>query len=134
MKNHHASTLRAAALATTLFVLPAAFAQTSDRAAQALATIGSVRVESAGPYVSVGTYRIQVTTKLGRPSATLADGTMLYENYLADGSAATGTLVVQFAAGRVSSLSLAGPAVVAALRTPARKLGDKVLIAAWYQR
>jgi hypothetical protein len=134
MKNHLASALRAAAFATTLFVLPAAFAQNADRAAQLLATNGTVRVESAGPYVAVGTYRIQVTTKLGRPSATLADGTMLYENYLADGSAATGTLVVQFAAGRVSSLSLAGPAVVAALRTPARKLGDKVLIAAWYQR
>lgn len=134
MKNHLISSLRTAVLATTLLVLPAAFAQANDRAAQVLAATGVVRVESVGPYVSTGTYRIQVSAKLGRPTVTLADGTWLYENFTANGSSAAGTLVVRFADDRVSSLSLASPAAVTALRVSPRKVDDKVLIAAWNQR
>ena len=90
---------------------------TADRAESLLAGRGSIPVEAAGPYVEVGTYRIQVAVKLGRPAARLPDGTWLYENFVADGSNARGTLVVRFAQGRVSSLMLATPAVVAALRS-----------------
>ncbi len=122
--------LRVAALAVTLLVLPAAFAQNPDRIAQALAATGSVRVDAVGPYVNVGTVRVQVFAKLGSPTATLPDGTWLYSDFLADGSDAHGTLVVHFNADRVSSLSLASPAVVVAMRNQAQKSGDKVLVAA----
>ena len=129
MKNLRLISLRATTLAVTLLVLPAAFAQTNDRAAQVLATTGSVRLESAGPYVGLGTYAIQVSAKLGSPSAILPDGTLLYAGFGIEGSSAHGTLVVRFTNGRVSFLSLASPAVVIALRTPAKTPGDKVLVA-----
>ena len=121
MKTIAVSTLRTAALAAALLLLPAVASAkdsaTADRAESLLAGRGSIPVEAAGPYVEVGTYRIQVAVKLGRPAARLPDGTWLYENFVADGSNARGTLVVRFAQGRVSSLMLATPAVVAALRS-----------------
>jgi ABC-type spermidine/putrescine transport system permease subunit II len=130
MKNLALTSLRVAALAVTLLVLPAAFAQNPDRIAQALAARGSVRVDAVGPDVNVGTCRVQVFAQLGSPTSTLPDGTWLYQDYLADGSEAHGTLVVHFNAGRVSSLSLASPAVVVALRNEAKRPGEKVLVAA----
>lgn len=129
MKNLRLISLRAAALAVTLLVLPSGFAQTNDRAAQILAATGSVRLAAVGPYVAVGTYLIQVSTKLGSPSSILPDGTWLYEGFTIDDSNASGTLVVRFQEGRVSSLSLASPVVVIALRTQTRKPGGKVLVA-----
>lgn len=129
-----ASSLRVAALASTLFAASAAFAQHPDRAAQVLAATGSLRVTNVGPYVAAGTYRVQVSTQLGHPTATLPDGTWLYENFNADGSSASGTLVVRFASNRVTSLTLAGPAVVTALRTQPKAPAQKALVAAWYQQ
>lgn len=117
MKTFLPTTVRVAALATILFLLPAIQAATpADRAATLLAGRGAIPVHAAGPHVAVGTYQIQVTVKLGRPNARLADGTWLYENFAADNSAARGTLVVRFDRGRVISLALATPAVVAAFR------------------
>ncbi len=120
MKATIASAFRAAALATVLGVLPAiAFATNPrpvDRAAQQLAFGGSVPVKSVGPYVEIGTYQIQVSVKLGQPSVKLPDGTWLYDHRAIEGSAAEGTLIVRFVAGRVSSLALASSNVVAALR------------------
>ena len=129
MKNVIHTSLRAAALAVTLLVLPVAFAQTSDRAAQILAATGSIQLAAVGPYVQLGTFAIQVSTKLGSPSATLPDGTLLYSDFGIEHSSARGTLVVGFTNGRVSSLTLASPAVVVALRNQIMKPGDKVLIA-----
>ncbi len=121
MKTITVSSLRTAALAAALLLLPAvASAKESaaaDRTESLLARRGSIPVAAAGPYVEVGTYGIQVAVKLGRPSARLPDGTWLYENFSAEDSAARGTLVVRFDQGRVSSLTLATPAVVAALRS-----------------
>lgn len=121
MKTIAVCSLRTAALAAALLLLPAVASAndsaTADRAESLLAGRGSIPVEAAGPYVEVGTYRIQVAVKLGRPAARLPDGTWLYENFVADGSNARGTLVVRFAQGRVSALTLATPAVVAALRS-----------------
>ena len=128
MKNFLISSLRAAALASTLLA-SSAFA--ADRAADVLSATGSVKIESVGPYVSTGTYRVQVSAKLGRPTTTLPDGTWVYENFNASDSAASGALVVRFVDGRVSSLSLATPATVVALRSPHHKVGDRILIAAW---
>jgi hypothetical protein len=87
-----------------------------DSATQTLNSNGTVAIKTVGPYVEIGTFQIQVSTKLGRPDLTLADGTWLYHHRRIDGSAAEGTLVVRFAAGRVSALTLATPQVVAALR------------------
>jgi hypothetical protein len=127
-----ASHVRVAALAATLFLLPA-FASArddagTDRTLQLLALRGSVPVKAAGPYVEVGTYQIQVAAKLGQPTSRLADGTWLYRNYTVVDSDATGTLVVRFQRGRVSALTLVTPAVAMALSAPP-KAGDKVVLA-----
>ncbi len=132
MKTNLASLARTAALAAALLALPVLASAkdnaATDRAAEALAVQGSIPVSSAGPYVQAGTFRIQVIAKLGRPDTALSDGTLLYPNFTADGSDATGTLVVRFAAGRVSGLSLVTPAVATALSAP-KKAGSQILIA-----
>lgn len=93
-----------------------------DRATQLLATQGSIPVQAAGRYVQPGSFRIHVSAHLGRPDLRLPDGTWIYQNRQVNDSGATGALVVRFnPEGRVSSLSLATPTVVAALRqAPAR--------------
>jgi hypothetical protein len=85
-------------------------------------------VTNAGPYVEIGTYEIQVSVKLGRPSARLPDGTWLYDHCAIENSAAEGTLIVRFVHGRVSALEVAGPNAILALRAPARTAG-KMLVA-----
>ena len=123
--------LRAAALATTLFALcPMSLAAAaSDAAATKLATSGSIPVQQVGRYVERGTMRIQVSSKLGRPSTVLSDGTFLYDNWSAGESEARGTLVVRFDRNRVSSLSLVTPAVAVALRDGAIKPVGSDLVA-----
>ncbi len=125
------SALRATALAATLLVTASAFAQSPDRAAQLLAVAGSIPVSHAGPYIAAGTYRVQVSAQLGRPTASLPDGTWLYENFNADDSGASGTLVVRFVDGRVRSLSLASPSAVTALRVSPKARDHQSLAAAW---
>jgi hypothetical protein len=89
-----------------------------------------VPVQAAGAHVARGTFRIQVSTKLGRPDLELADGSWLYHGRTIAGSSARGTLVVRFAQGRVSELALVTPAVVAALRAdPQRPLGNELVAA-----
>ncbi len=75
-------------------------------------------MRNAGPYVEPGTYQIQVSTALGRPTHLLADGTWLYADFAVEASRARGTLVVRFAQGRVSTLTLVSPSVATALRAP----------------
>lgn len=121
MKTAPVLSLRLVALGLTLALAPLLVAaprtaQPGHHAAQRLAAHGSVRVDAAGPYVQVGTFRILVSVKLGRPSLRLKDGTWLYKNYAIPDSDARGTLVVRFEKGRVSELSIASPDVVAALR------------------
>jgi hypothetical protein len=121
MKTITVSFLRAAALAAALFLVPslvsAAESSPADRAAELLRSTDRIPVQSAGPYVEVGTYRIQVAVKLGRAETVLPDGTYLYPNFRAENSTAQGTLVVRFVRGKVSELYLAGPTVVASLRS-----------------
>lgn len=85
-------------------------------AADALATRGTISVSAAGRQVQRGTFKIQVSTQLGRPDDILADGTWLYEKRSLAGGRTKGTLLVRFADGRVSDLQFATPAAVAALR------------------
>ncbi|MGD1030040.1 MAG: hypothetical protein ABSA05_02770 [Opitutaceae bacterium] len=115
----HTASLRAAALAAALVLIPAIASAKdiapSDSAARMLAATGIVPVTAAGSNVEIGSYRIHVWTSLGRPSAILADGTWLYRDFTADGSAARGTLVVRFDHGKVSQLSLVSHAVETAM-------------------
>ena len=101
----------------------------NDAALQKLVRHGSIPVAQAGPYVAPGTFRIQVSLKLGRPDLVLADGTWLYDNRRIAGSEAAGTLVVRFNGGRVSALTLVTPAVATALRTEAQQPGDASRVA-----
>ncbi len=120
------------ALAVVFAAISAASAteQTADdAAARWLAANGSVPVKAAGPYVERGTFRIQVSTKLGRPDLVLSDGTWLYFNRSVAGSSAQGTLVVRFEKNRVSDLAVATPAVVAALRAGPAKTPLPELVA-----
>ncbi len=127
MKNHPAALLfRPVLLAAALLLAPAALlagdAPSADDALQQLARNGSVPVKHAGPHVQIGTFQIQVSTKLGAPSVRLPDGTWLYDHRRIAGSGAAGTLVVRFTGGRVSALTLATPAAVAALRAGSPQL------------
>jgi hypothetical protein len=113
------TSLRAAAFATALVlsstIAPAKDAAPADSTARLLSSAGSVPVKAAGPYVQIGSYRIHVWARLGHPSAVTSDGTWFYRNFRADESAASGTLVVRFDRGQVSSLSLVTPAIETAM-------------------
>lgn len=127
------SIVRAATLVSALALYgPAARAESpasNDMPAQVLAASGSIPVKDAGPYVHVGSYRIHVRMRLGRPTATLPDGTWFYKNFTADNSSASGTLVVRFGGnGRVSQLTLVTPAVALAMLHPAATQGG-ILVA-----
>jgi hypothetical protein len=126
------SAFRAVVVLTSLFAVSAhASAKNpapADPAAEQLARAGSVSLKNAGAYVEIGTFAIQVSTKLGRPSVVLPEGTWLYENRQIDGSNATGTLVVRFKEGRVSDLSLVTPAVALAMREP-KRVQERTLVA-----
>ncbi len=122
----HTSALAALFACTPLFAHDNTNAA-PDLAAQLLARHGHVTVRHAGAFVEAGTYRIQVAAKLGQPDARLADGTWLYQNRKVTGSDAEGTLVVRFSNGRVTSLALATPAVVAAWKKEAAKPSPELL-------
>lgn len=132
MNTNIASVIRLAAIVVTVTVAAAGVsakpAASTDRASQLLAQHGAVSIKAAGPYVEVGSFRIQVDTKLGRPSVTLPDGTRLYRNFEIKDSDAHGTLVVRFTEGRVSNLSLVTRAVETAMLSP-KVTPDGVMIA-----
>jgi hypothetical protein len=110
-------TLLAAALILATAHVAAKDAAPTDRAAELLAGQGQIAVKNAGPYVEIGTYRIQVAVKLGQPAMKLPDGTWLYPDTPVDHSDAAGTLVVKFNEGRVSQLLLVTPTVATAMMT-----------------
>jgi hypothetical protein len=101
---------------------------TADRADYLLARDGAIAVQAAGPYVQIGSYRMWVEAKLGRPSEKLADGTWLYRGREVKNSDARGTLVVRFDQGQVSALSLV-TAEVAHVLVAADKVSGSGLVA-----
>lgn len=104
--------------------LARAATSTSDNASHLLQQQGAIAVAQVGGHVEPGTFRVQVSAKLGRPDETLADGSWLYHGRRVSESEARGTLVVRFAGGRVQSLSLVAPQALAALRAlPAPRAG-----------
>lgn len=116
---------RSLVLSAMLILLPAAGAARepglSDPAARALARAGRLEIDAAGPYVEHGTFRIQVLATLGRPLRVLSDGAWVYPRYVVEESTAEGTLVIRFAGGRVSELTLVTPEVLAALGSDQRQ-------------
>lgn len=132
MKNNLASSLLRTAALVAWFALPVCASarddQPADRAASLLAGQGFLSVRNAGPYVETGTYQIQVTMALGRPTHRLANGTWLYANYEVEESRACGTLVVRFEKGRVRELTLVTPAIATAMLTP-KQAPEKTLVA-----
>jgi hypothetical protein len=129
MKTTTLNTLRTAILAALLSSAALVSAHAApDAALSAMSLTGSVAVKEAGPYVQVGSYRIWVSSHLGKPSLVLADGTWLYSHFTVDGSGAAGTLLVRFNRGQVSEMKLVSPAIVAALRSAPKASGALVAI------
>jgi hypothetical protein len=129
--------VRFSALTVLLAALPlaaSAMETPADNAAHLLAATGSVALKAAGPYVEVGTFRVQVAAKLGQPAIRLTDGSWLYKNFEVNNSDASGTLLVRFAEGRVSELALVSPATVVALQSTPKSAPGRILIAAQAQR
>lgn len=90
--------------------------------AQAEIPVDSIaaRVHANGDTVTRGTTRIMVSMRLGAPNAVLPDGSWLYRGYTAHAlveqengarliqqPTQTGTLIVRFSDGKVTSVSLA---------------------------
>jgi hypothetical protein len=93
-----------------------ALADPKDRASEIMARDGYVAVSAVGQHVEIGTFRVQVAAKLGRPDVVLADGTWIYHRHRIVDSTASGSLVVQFNDGRVSALTLMSAERVAGLQ------------------
>jgi hypothetical protein len=75
-------------------------------------------VSNINDYVQAGSYRIWVTTHLGRPTHVLPDGVWLYENRRIDNLDVTGTLAITFKDGQVTSMRLLTHAATVALLQP----------------
>ena len=106
-----------AALSTLAFTSSAkeSSSPSTDIVGDALTKSGWLPVKSVGPYVEVGSYRIWVSTHLGKPATVLPDGTWIYHGFKAEDSNTEGALLVRFKEGRVSDLRLISAAVLAAL-------------------
>jgi len=121
------STLRSLLLLSILAPAAVSAVQAADsdvKLTRQLDLQGEIPVREAGPYVQVGSYRIWVSSHLGRPAVILPDGTWLYRGYQVDDSEVRGTLAVSFQNGQVSSLKLLSSARVAALMSAKPKSGS----------
>lgn len=115
------SSLRSFLLLSILATAAGSAVQAADpnvTIAQQLDLRGEIPVREAGPYVQVGSYRIWVSSHLGRPAVVLPDGTWLYRGFQVDATEVRGTLAVSFQDGRVVALKLLSSARVAALTSP----------------
>ena len=124
----HASIARIARVAAMLAALSAlklaaaakdAGSGNADIVAVTLQSTGWLPVKAAGPYVQLGSYRIWVSSHLGKPAKVLPDGTWVYQGFKPEDSDAEGALLVSFKQGQVSDLRLVTPAVLTALLTRA---------------
>ena len=128
------NTFRASAVAAALSLLSvitcaqAAGNGAADPVALAMNATGSLAVKGAGPYVEIGSFRIWVSSHLGKPRHILADGSWVYQGFAVDNSDIHGALLVSFKQGRVSDLRLVSPAVLTAMLS-APKSAAKTLIA-----
>ena len=109
-----------AALAASASLAQANPSSPEAAAAQALAVNGQIAVANVGDSVQVGSYRIWVSSCLGRPDHVLPDGTWLYHDRQMENTAVSGTLAISFEHGQVSTMSLLSAATVVALLHPAK--------------
>ena len=100
---------------------PAASNSSEAQASLTLAVTGQIAVANVGDSVQVGSYRIWVSSCLGRPDHVLPDGTWLYNDRQMENTAVSGTLAISFEHGQVSSMSLLSAATVVALLHPAQR-------------
>ena len=105
---------------------PASSASSESQVAQNLAVTGQIAVANVGDYVQAGSFRIWVSSHLGRPDQVLPDGTWLYSNRHVENSATGGTLAISFVNGKVSGMRLLSPATVTALLHPAKPAAELV--------
>jgi len=121
------SSLRSALLVSSLAVAFGSAVQAADlgaTVARQLNTQGEVAVHAAGPYVEVGSYRIWVSSHLGRPAVVLQDGTWLYRDFSVSDSQVGGTLAVSFSNdGRVAAMKLLSGVRVAELTSHKAQTG-----------
>jgi len=99
---------------------PASSESTEVQVAQTLATTGQIEVANFGDYVHAGSFRIWVSSHLGRPDHVLPDGTWLYDNRHVDRSTVGGSVAISFENGRVSAMRLLSSTRVTALLRPAK--------------
>lgn len=80
----------------------------------------AAKVNANGDEVAAGTSRIHVSLRLGAPSSVLADGSWVYSNYVmrtsAQDAGRPASLLVRFAANRVSGLTLIDESTLVAMR------------------
>lgn len=92
------------------------------------------RIQANDTHVTAGTARVMVALRLGTPNAVLPDGSWLYSGYSARREdarlVANGTLIVRFHDNRVSSLSVADPSTITALRRAPRQPAVNPLLTA----
>jgi len=105
---------------------PAAANSSEAQVAQTLAVTGQIAVANVGDYIATGSYRIWVSSHLGRPDHVLPDGTWLYDHRRVEQSAVGGTLAISFANGKVSGMRLLSPAAATALLSPAKPVSTLV--------
>jgi hypothetical protein len=109
-----------AALAASATLAHANTTSPEAAAAQALAADGQIAVANVGDSVQVGSYRIWVSSCLGRPNHVLPDGTWLYNDRQVENTAVSGTLAISFDHGQVSSMRLLSAAMAVSLLHPAK--------------
>jgi len=105
---------------------PAASNSSEAQASLTLAVTGQIAVANVGDHIEAGSYRIWVSSHLGRPDHVLPDGTWLYGNRQVENSNVSGTLAISFQNGRVSAMRLLSPAATIALLHPAKPVGPLV--------
>jgi hypothetical protein len=113
-----------AASASLASANPASADSSDAQMTRTLAVAGQIAVANVGDYVETGSFRVWVSSHLGRPDHVLPDGTWLYENRQVQGSAVGGTLAISFANGRVNAMRLLSPATETALLRPAKPVSN----------
>jgi hypothetical protein len=117
-----------AASASLVRANPASSESNPAQVAQTLAATGQVAVANVSDIIHAGSYRIWVSSHLGRPNHVLSDGTWLYDHRNVENSAVGGTLAISFENGRVSAMRLLSSATVTALLHPAKPAAVVVAI------
>jgi hypothetical protein len=121
--------LRTASLAT-LCLIQSSTSRAADRAAQAMASQGSVSVSQVGTSLSIGSTKEQVYRAVGNADVVLPDGTRVFRKaFYIDHSAANGRLVVEFSEGKVSAMHLVSPFMAVAMISHTRPSSDVTVVA-----